>query len=164
MLEQETGDGLLDVPMLGGGFALFSREIFERVGGFDEEYFVPYEDADLSLRVRNLGYRIICNPAAVIYHWQIKSYQVPMAIQRLGIGSAGRAYYIGRNKVMVMCKHAKVHQRLVFLALFWPVYVSVYSVIILSQREFDILCRYWRGVWAGLAYACGLRKLGAPAA
>lgn len=148
----------VEVPMLGGGFALMSKEVLQRVGGFDEGFFVPYEDADLSLRVRNLGYCIICNPSAVFYHWQIKSHQVPMAIQQLGIGSVDRAYYVARNKVMFICKHANPLQRLTFLLLFWPVYILIYNLVILRQGSLDVLYRYWQGVWAGLRYALGIRR------
>jgi GT2 family glycosyltransferase len=44
-------------PPLGptGGAALVKREIFERVGGFDERIFAYLEDVDLALRIRCAG-------------------------------------------------------------------------------------------------------------
>jgi N-acetylglucosaminyl-diphospho-decaprenol L-rhamnosyltransferase len=45
-----------------GGAALFRRAAFERVGGFDEQMFLYYEDLDLALRVRQEGGR--CRLAA----------------------------------------------------------------------------------------------------
>ena len=38
-----------------GGAALFRREAFEAVGGFDERMFLYYEDLDLALRIRQAG-------------------------------------------------------------------------------------------------------------
>jgi N-acetylglucosaminyl-diphospho-decaprenol L-rhamnosyltransferase len=38
-----------------GGAALYCREAFEAVGGFDERIFVYYEDVDLALRLRRAG-------------------------------------------------------------------------------------------------------------
>jgi len=35
---------------------------------FDEDYFCYHEDADLGLRIRLAGYRIICIPTAIVYH------------------------------------------------------------------------------------------------
>ncbi len=47
-----------------GGAALFRREAFERVGGFDERIFLYYEDLDLALRMRVAGIACRLAPAA----------------------------------------------------------------------------------------------------
>jgi len=48
---------------------LIKREIFERVKGFDENYFLYVEDVDLSFKVRNLGYCCRYIPEAIVYHF-----------------------------------------------------------------------------------------------
>ena len=45
-------DGPQAVDWVTGAFMGFSRELFERVGGFDEDYFMYYEDVDFCLRAR----------------------------------------------------------------------------------------------------------------
>jgi len=40
-----------------GGAALFDRELFLSVGGFDERMFLYYEDVDLAIRMRAIGAR-----------------------------------------------------------------------------------------------------------
>jgi GT2 family glycosyltransferase/predicted RNA methylase len=44
------------------------RDLFESVGGFDENYFQGYEDIDLCLRVRERGLRVMYCPESVIEH------------------------------------------------------------------------------------------------
>lgn len=38
------------------------------VGGFDEAFFMYWEDADLNLRLRDAGYLIVCAPSARVLH------------------------------------------------------------------------------------------------
>jgi N-acetylglucosaminyl-diphospho-decaprenol L-rhamnosyltransferase len=51
-----------------GGAALYSREAFEAVGGFDERMFLYYEDLDLALRLRAEGANCRLAPSALGVH------------------------------------------------------------------------------------------------
>ncbi|HTO95234.1 MAG TPA: galactosyltransferase-related protein, partial [Bacteroidota bacterium] len=44
------------------------REVFERAGGFDETYFMYYEDVDLCARIRRLGHEVHILDAGEIVH------------------------------------------------------------------------------------------------
>lgn len=45
---------------------LVKREVFEKIGFFNENYFLYYEDADLSFRAREAGYKIFFVPNSVV--------------------------------------------------------------------------------------------------
>ncbi|MGK7919195.1 MAG: tetratricopeptide repeat protein [Trichodesmium sp.] len=49
------------------------REVFEKIGGFDEELAVAFNDVDLCLKMLHKGYRNIYTPHAVLYHHESKS-------------------------------------------------------------------------------------------
>jgi GT2 family glycosyltransferase len=51
-----------------GGAALYDREAFNAVGGFDERIFLYYEDVDLALRLRAQGARCVLSPQARAIH------------------------------------------------------------------------------------------------
>ncbi|MFN0206122.1 MAG: glycosyltransferase family 2 protein [Planctomycetota bacterium] len=51
-----------------GGAMAVSSDVFDKSGGFDEDYFAYYEDADLGWRLWILGYKILFIPASVCYH------------------------------------------------------------------------------------------------
>jgi GT2 family glycosyltransferase len=57
-----------DVDWLSGACMMVRRTAFERVGGFDERYFLYWEDADLCRRLRAEGLRIRYLPSAVAVH------------------------------------------------------------------------------------------------
>lgn len=52
----------------GGMFMLFPRCIFARLGGFDERYFLYYEDVDICARLSLLGYKVLVCPQAKVTH------------------------------------------------------------------------------------------------
>jgi GT2 family glycosyltransferase len=49
------------------------REVFEAVGGFEEELAVSFNDVDLCLKMVEKGYRNIYLPYVVLYHYESKS-------------------------------------------------------------------------------------------
>jgi cellulose synthase/poly-beta-1,6-N-acetylglucosamine synthase-like glycosyltransferase len=51
----------------GAAFAT-RRSLLEQIGGFDERFRLEFNDTDLCLRLRALGYRIICTPLAEMIH------------------------------------------------------------------------------------------------
>ncbi len=59
---------LSEVKMVSGACMAIKRDVFERVGGFDEQFFIYYEDADFCFRARKAGYKVFFNPAISVFH------------------------------------------------------------------------------------------------
>lgn len=53
---------------VGGMFMLFSRDVFKQLGGFNQRYFLYYEDVDICARLRLQGYEVALCPAAKVIH------------------------------------------------------------------------------------------------
>jgi GT2 family glycosyltransferase len=58
----------MTVDWVSGACMLIRREAFDAVGGFDERYFLYWEDADLCRRLRARGHEIRYVPAATAVH------------------------------------------------------------------------------------------------
>lgn len=57
-----------DAGWLSGSCVLVRRSAFEQVGGFDERYFMYFEDVDLGFRFGKAGFRNVYEPAAEVTH------------------------------------------------------------------------------------------------
>ncbi len=57
------------VDWLSGACLLARRDALEQVGGFDEKFFMYFEDNDLCLRLRRAGWKIFYNPTVTITHF-----------------------------------------------------------------------------------------------
>lgn len=65
---------LQEMSALTGACLMVRSELFRQVDGFDEMLFaVAYNDVDLCLKVRQLGFSNLYVPAAVLYHHESKS-------------------------------------------------------------------------------------------
>jgi hypothetical protein len=61
-------DKPIEAAWVSGAFFLIERDIFEKVNGFDEHFFLYKEEEDLCLRVCKLGHKILYYPYIVAFH------------------------------------------------------------------------------------------------
>lgn len=74
-----------DVDAVSGALMLLPRALFERLGGFDEGYFLHCEDLDLCRRVRDAGLRVACANDVRVVHGK-------------GSSSRRRPFFVARHK------------------------------------------------------------------
>lgn len=56
-----------EIPSAHGCFLLFKRDIYEKLLGFDEKFFLYMEDIDIFIRAKKYGKTVI-NPHYIVYH------------------------------------------------------------------------------------------------
>jgi hypothetical protein len=62
------------VDWVTGGALFVRREIFYKIGGFDTNFFLYFEDVDLCRRIHKSGWKIIYLPEIAIRHWGSQSF------------------------------------------------------------------------------------------
>lgn len=70
------------------GAALYRKSMIRDVGLFDEDFFLLYEDVDLSFRAQLKGYKCLYVPNAIVYH---------MSCHSIGYDSPTSVYFGHRN-------------------------------------------------------------------
>jgi len=101
-----------------GASMLIRREVFEEIGGFDEDYFTSLEDLDLGLRAWLYGHNVIYAPSSVFYH--------------VGGGTAGKGshlisaivYHTTKNSYMNILKYFDLPHILIGLVFSLIYYIS----------------------------------------
>jgi GT2 family glycosyltransferase len=86
---------------------LIKREVLDKVKGYDERYFLYYEDADLGERVKKEGYDLIFEPKSKIWHKNAQSTG--------GSGSDLQDYFITRNRLMFGVSFAPLRSRIALI-------------------------------------------------
>lgn len=85
------------VPAVTGAAMLVPRRIYEEVGGFTEDYIVgDYEDSDLCLKVRALGFDIRYEPRAELHHFERRSIRLHAGYVRTAASTYNRRLHAGR--------------------------------------------------------------------
>jgi GT2 family glycosyltransferase len=71
---------------------LISREVFDAIGLFDEDYFFSFEDLDFCLRATRAGFATVLENQAVAYHEGSRS---------IGAAAPERLYFAARNHLLL---------------------------------------------------------------
>ena len=87
-----------DDVLFGTGSAMFVRRtVFDTLGGFDESYFMFFEDVDLGWRLNLMGWRYAYEPKSLAYHKHHASME--------SYGSHKETYLLERNALYTLYKN-----------------------------------------------------------
>jgi hypothetical protein len=132
------------VDQVMGAFLMIRRPLFEKLGGFDERFFLYYEDVDLCLAARQAGSTVVHYAAAQAYH--------------VGGGSTGavkdrRLFHLANSQVEYAAKHHGRLTAMVLMVLILCVEMPVrwfHAVVTRSPAEGCLVSRgmglFWRNL------------------
>ena len=106
--EKDTGqyDDTTQTDFVTGAAIMVSRKVVEKIGLFDERYFLYYEDSDFCFRAKEAGFKVMYMPMAVVYH---------LNAQTTKLGSPLQDYYISRNRLLFASKFLSFRTRFALL-------------------------------------------------
>jgi len=92
----EDGSPRAHMEFAYGACLAVHREVFERIGMFDERFFLQLEETDFHLRAVAAGYKAYCDPSAKIFHKESRAFG--------GTRAAIKTYYATRNTLLIIEK------------------------------------------------------------
>ena len=96
--EEDRGqyDTVIDVFWATGACLLVRSELYNQVGGLDDEFFAHMEEIDLCWRLKGQGFRIVCIPQSEVYH---------MGGGTLQVEHPHKTYLNFRNNLLMLYKN-----------------------------------------------------------
>lgn len=102
-IDEKQFDSIMSTDFATGCCMLISKEAYQKVGYFDENYFLYFEDIDYSVRTKKAGLNVIYYPKSHIWHKNASSSGKP--------GSDMHIYYLTRNRLYFGYKYASLWER-----------------------------------------------------
>jgi GT2 family glycosyltransferase len=90
-----------------GACVIIRREVFEKIGLLDHEFFLYWEDADFSQRAKKHGMKVYYYPETCMWH--------KVSASTGGSGSPTNDYFITRNRYYLAMRYAKARTKFAVL-------------------------------------------------
>jgi len=122
------------------GAAMYRRKMLEQIGLLDEDFFIYFEDGDLSVRARMAEWKTVYAAKSLIYHIHSATF---------GRNSPFKSYLLARNMQYFAFKllPSRILIRYIFFQLgFIPLKVITFAI----KGKLDLAISYLKGTFVGL--------------
>lgn len=119
-----------ETDFINGACVIIRREVFEKVGLLDASFFLYWEDADFSMRVKKDGYKVVYFPETCMWH--------KVSASTGGSGSPTNDYFLTRNRYFFAMRYSKFRTkfavfrdtiRLIFIGRTWQKWGSIDALL-----------------------------------
>ncbi|MDT8887156.1 glycosyltransferase family 2 protein [Aquirufa sp. LEPPI-3A] len=126
----------VETDYLAGSCMLLNRKLIDRLGLFDDSFFLYWEEVDLSIRLKNAGFRLMSTNETFIIRFDNE-------LSR----KSNSVYYLTRNAFLLLKNHAN----LTGVDLTWYLLRMFISSVFISIKTFDFrfLLNYLKGFASG---------------
>lgn len=133
----------VEVDWVSGGAIFIPRDIYNKVSGFDSNFFLYSEDVDICKRIKDEGFKILFLPYIHVYHYTSHSSK----------NFKGRIYFRNRSLVLYAMKHYRRWQywayrisllvnlavKLSFISIFGRILYNREDIIIKKKNYMEVL-------------------------
>ena len=134
---------------ISGCCVLVNIEVIKKVGLLDNRFFAYFEDADWSIRMTNLGYKLGVAPESIIYHLKSGSTKKNNTFNE-GYLSPYAHYLNVRNHIYLIKKHSFFNS--IGSWTYQILKITSYSIYFIFRGRFGKLKMVWRGLLDGIKF------------
>jgi len=151
-------NSLIEIFAASSAGFIVQKEAFDRVQGFDADYFIYDDDTDFSFRLRLFGYRIVFVPSAIIFH----------DADPARIFSPKKLFHAFKNRIYTMLKNYQLRNIWWRLALYYLATFAVGVYFLIINRNFEAITLFrsaflplknLKSIWKKRAYVQFYRQI-----
>lgn len=125
LISQKFND-IQEVDIVVGAAFFIRKSLFDSIGGFDENFFMYFEESDLCRRIQDNGWRIIYTPQVSLIH--LKGYSSQQIFNTI-------AFEYRRSQIYYYQKHRPIWEQMVL-----RLYLFIkFTIVFLKYPDFAIL-------------------------
>lgn len=104
--EVDTGqfDDVCETSFVTGCSMMVKREVFQKIGFFDDKFYLYLEDLDFCLRAKRAGFTLMYSPKSVVWHKNAASTD--------NAGNELHDYYLTRNRLLIGMRYASIRTKI----------------------------------------------------
>ncbi len=102
-VDQGQYNKIEDTDFTNGACVLITKEVIKKIGYMNESYFLYWEDADYSERIKRAGFRVVYTPETKLWH---------MVSSTNGSDSPSNDYFIIRNRLIFGLRFSSLRTKL----------------------------------------------------
>lgn len=130
-------DKVRETDFVTGACVMFSVKALKKVGMFDERYYLYLEDVDLSVQMKQKGWKVLFAPKAKLWH---------KVAQSSKIGSELNDYFITRNRMLFGMRYAPIRSKAALIKESWKFLLTGRKWQKVGIKDF-YLGIYGKGSW-----------------
>ena len=119
MLDWDHAD-LREVDQIMGSFMFVRKDVLDQVGGFDERFWMYFEEVDLCLRIKKAGWKIVHYPkASAVHHMSKSSEKWPPAKRMVEFNKSLLKYFQKNGRAYQYCLLSLLNRIRLLMLPFW---------------------------------------------
>lgn len=138
---KESYNQTMEILSVSGSCSILRKSVISKIGYFDDDYGIGYEDMDLSLRAWLRGYRVVYSPDAIAFHKRAATDLSPMvrAIVR---------WHFNKNRLATMIKNYPLTDLITCLPVTIIIYIFAGLWEILLKKNYQVgITRFSAIIW-----------------
>lgn len=124
------------------------KACLDAVGCFDESYYIMFEEADMAVRIKNAGWKVVVVSDALTYHNIMLPEEISdNEMRKYGCDNPLRTYHFSKNRNTFIRRYARPFEKIVYFMVFRFAFLLFYCFLALKNNRPDIARAWLKGAF-----------------